>query len=256
MFPVLQIGPAAIQTPGLIILISIWLGLTLTEKLAPRFPVDPNTLYNLAFYGLVSGVIGSRLGYVVQHIDVFLQSPLNLFSFNSGLLDPISGIALGLIAMLIYGNQKKLPLWPTLDALTIAFAIMAIGIGLSHLASGDAFGRATNLPWGIQLWGMKRHPSQIYEILAGFLILSIIWPRKAGTKPNSNMAGGTLLTFLALSSGFRLFLEGFRGDSLILAGNIRTVQVLAWIILAVSLLGLGIINSQKSLNGDQNDRYI
>ena len=37
MFPVLQIGPLALQTPGLLILIGIWVGLSVMERFASRF---------------------------------------------------------------------------------------------------------------------------------------------------------------------------------------------------------------------------
>jgi prolipoprotein diacylglyceryltransferase len=46
------------------------------------------------------------------------------------------------------------------------------------------------------------------------------------------------LSFVASSALARLFLEAFRGDSLLLAGGLRAAQVEAWIILAASLYGL------------------
>jgi phosphatidylglycerol:prolipoprotein diacylglycerol transferase len=238
LLSILQIGSAAIPTSALIILVSLWLGLSLAEKVASRYRVDPDTLFNLVIIGLISGIIGARLVFAASHLEPFLQSPLNLLSRNSGLLDPFGGAASGVIAMLVYGNRKNLALWPILDALTPLLAIIAVGMGFSHLASGNAFGMETNLPWGIQLWGMKRHPSQIYEILAALLILWMIWPQTGKARSTQREVGETFLFFLALSAGSRLFLEAFRGDSLILIGNIRTVQVWAWLVLALSLWGL------------------
>jgi phosphatidylglycerol:prolipoprotein diacylglycerol transferase len=246
LLPILQIGPAAIPTSALIILVSLWLGLSLAEKYASRYRVDPDTLFNLVIIGLISGIIGARLIYAASHLEPFLHSPLNLFSRNSGLLDPIGGAASGVIAMLVYGNRKNLALWPILDALTPLLVIGTVGIGFSHLASGDAFGIETNLPWGIQLWGMKRHPSQIYEILAALLIYWIIWPPIGKSKVAQREGGGTFLFFLALTAGSRLFLEAFRGDSLILFGYIKTAQVFAWIVLGLSLWGLGKVKQQMS----------
>jgi len=65
-----------------------------------------------------------------------------------------------------------LPLWPALDALTPGLAAVMIAIGLAHIASGDAFGSPADLPWAIQLWGARRHPTQIYETLAAALIFA------------------------------------------------------------------------------------
>ncbi len=236
MLPILQIGPAAVPTPGLILLLGLWLGLTLAERLAVRFESDANTVYNLAFTALLAGMIGARLSFVAQNAAIFLESPLNIFSRNLGLFDPIGGVAIGVLAALIYGNRKSLPLWETLDALTPLLAVFAIALGLTHFASGDAFGTKTALPWGIDLWGAKRHPTQIYETILAILILWGIWPRRSPKgKTHSRVAGETFWRFLALSAGARLLIEGWRGDSMVLSGGIRVAQLAAWGILALSL---------------------
>jgi prolipoprotein diacylglyceryl transferase len=232
MLPILQLGPFAVQTPGLILLLGLWLGLTLAERLAPRFQSDPNTIYNLTFTALVAGVLGARLSYVLQYSDAFISSPISLVSLNPALLDPIGGAVIGVVAAIIYGNRKQLPLWSTLDAITPVFAVMGIALGLAHFASGDAFGSQTDLPWGIQLWGLKRHPSQVYEALLAGAILWGILPRG---KPTSVLAGGTFWRFLVLSAGARLLVEGFRGDSMTLDNGLRVAQIIAWIVLAISL---------------------
>ncbi|MBC8503946.1 MAG: prolipoprotein diacylglyceryl transferase [Anaerolineales bacterium] len=238
MLPILQIGPFAMQTPGLALLLGIWLGLTLAERLAPRFEANANEIYNLTFTALIAGIIGARLSYVLQYPDAFINSPLSLISLNPALLDPIGGAVIGAFAALIYGNRKKLPLWPTLDALTPLLAVAAIAVGISHIASGDAFGMQTDLPWGIELWGLKRHPSQIYEVILASFILGAILPKKEGRalgKRGSMVGGRSFWLFLSLSAGARLFLEGFRGDSLTLANGMRIAQVIAWVVLTVSL---------------------
>ena len=56
MFPILQIGPLALQTPGLFIIIGIWLGLSTSERFASRFHIDPNQLYNLVLVSLLAGI--------------------------------------------------------------------------------------------------------------------------------------------------------------------------------------------------------
>jgi prolipoprotein diacylglyceryl transferase len=235
MFPILQIGPLALQTPGLMYLLGLWFGLTLAEKFAPKRSLSPDSLYNLVFTGLIAGIIGARLGYVIQYPDAFLASPLSLVSPNPGLLDPFSGFAAALLASLVYGARKKLEIWNTLDALTPFFAVFLIGAALANVASGAAFGMETSLPWGIDLWGAKRHPAQFYEMAGAILILLALGRR---SKQDSHPAGTLFLTFLALTAGARLFLEAFRGDSALLLGGIRAAQVAAWLVLAGALWGL------------------
>ncbi len=235
MLPILQIGPLALQTPGLMYLLGLWFGLSLAEKFAPKRGISPDALYNLVFTGLIAGIIGARLGYVLLYPDAFLASPLSLVSLNPGLLDPFSGFAAALIAALVYGARKKLELWNTLDALTPFFAVFMIGAALANAASGAAFGMETSLPWGIDLWGAKRHPTQFYELGGAIVILLTLGRR---SKQDSLPVGTLFLTFIALTAGARLFFEAFRGDSTLILGGIRAAQVVAWLALAGSLWGL------------------
>lgn len=234
MLPVLQIGPLAVQVPGLVMLLGLWLGINLAERHASKHGINPPHLDNLILIALVSGVVGSRLVYAGRYPAAFAASPLSLFSLNPGLLDPLGGAAIGLITALIYGNRKKMRLLPTLDALVPLLAVLALAQGVSHLASGNAFGSATDLPWGIQLWGEKRHPSQVYEILIAMVILLIFAPGRAvflRWKP-----GTYFFVFVSASSAGYLFLEAFRGDSTLMAGGLRLEQIYVWTVLALSLI--------------------
>lgn len=243
MLPTLQVGPFAIPVSPMIILIGLWVGLTLAERNAPRYGVNANDLYNLMFIALVAGVVGARLAYVARYPAIFASSPISAFSTNPDLLDPWGGIAVGLIAALIYGQRKKISLWPLLDAITPGLALLWVTFGFSHLASGSAFGMPTDLPWGIELWGAIRQPTQVYEIFAALVILGTVWPGSRITI--GRPSGGAFLFFSACTAGARLFLEAFRGDSVILVGGIRSTQVIAWVILAISLWGLVKMNESR-----------
>ena len=245
MFPIIQIGPMALQTPGLILLVGLWLGLLLSERLAPCFRAKPNDVYNLVFVALIAGVLGARVSFVIQNYEAFLQNPTNIVSLNPGLLDPVGGIALGLISALIYGNRKGLNWKPTLDAISPFLSVMIIAYGFSNLASGDSFGAETTLPWGINLLGGVRHPAQVYQILAGSIILGIIWPRTGSSNTVQRISGKTIIGFVVLSAGAWLFSEAFRGDSVVLLNGIRVTQIYAWVILAISMWGSGKLIQRK-----------
>jgi phosphatidylglycerol---prolipoprotein diacylglyceryl transferase len=237
MLPILQIGPVALQLPGLIWLLGLWIGLSLAEHHAILRKENPNNIYNLSLITLISGIIGARLGYAAMYPQAFIADPISLISLNLGLFDISSGLAVGTVAGLVYGRRKFLKLWNTLDILTPAFAVMLISAALANLASGSGFGSPTDVPWAIQLWGTMRHPVQIYEAIASTIIFLLIWYGKLLVMPSR--AGTLFFTFLALSAGERIFLEAFRGDSYILPGGLRLEQITAWIILAVSLWWLG-----------------
>ncbi len=242
MFPILQIGPLAVQAAGLFLIASVYIGMVLTEKRASQSGLNSASLDNLILLALFGFLAGGRLSFALQNRDSFRASPLDLFSLNASLFDPIGGFALGLIAALIFGQRKGLAFWPTLDALTPFFATILVGLGISHLANGSAFGRETPLPWGIELHGAARHPSQVYEVTLALFILSLVGMRKPFPA-----AGAQFLTFLAWTAGARLFLEAFRGDSTLVFGGLRLGQILAWIVLAITLLALNRLQSKQVL---------
>jgi len=236
MLPILHIGPLAIQVPGLVLLLGLWLGLSLTERYAPRYGMESKIIYNLVIISILAGVIGARLFYVARFPDAFLSKPASIISLNPSLLDLWGGVFTATMIALIYGRCMGLSFLPTLNALTPAMAVFSVALALAHLSSGSHYGMPTNLPWGIELWGAYRHPTQIYELIAAIIILFILWPGRETFKSAS--PGVYFLSFLGLSAGASIFLEAFRGDSPLLPGGIRIVQLIALIILAVSLWGI------------------
>ncbi len=236
MLPILQLGPLALPVPPLVFLAGIWIGLSLSEKYAPRFGVDPSTLYNLVWVGLIAGVLGARLAYVARFPQAFTGNPFGALTPRPVMLDGQAGLLFGFLAALIYGQRKRVPFWPALDAFTPALMVFAAALGLAHLASGSNFGSPTHLPWGIYLWGETRHPTQIYEILAALAIAAAIWPR-SGTA--NRPTGALFLIFLALTAAAQMVISAFRGDALLLLGGVRLSQVAAWVVLAFSLWQLG-----------------
>jgi phosphatidylglycerol---prolipoprotein diacylglyceryl transferase len=212
----------------ILLVVALWIGLSLAEKRSERHGVSKEQLNNLTFNSLIAYVVGGRLLFALSNLSAFSQSPLSIFSPNPELFDPTGGLVVAILVGFIYGQRQKLQFWGTLDALTPIFAVLAIGLSLAHLAAGTAFGSPTTLPWGIDLWNATRHPSQVYELIASLLIFGWLWLRK------TDSPGGFLFfNFTALTAGSRLFLEAFRGDSTLVFGEFRLVQIAAWAVLAI-----------------------
>jgi prolipoprotein diacylglyceryltransferase len=215
----------------ILLIAALWIGLALAEKRSGRHGVSKDALNNLTFYSMIAYVIGGRVSYALANLSAFTPSPLSLFSPNPDLFDVTGAFFSALLIGLMYGKRQNLPFWGTLDTLTPIFAVLAIGLSLAHLAAGTAYGSPTDLPWAMELWNAKRHPTQIYELIAALIILGWLWFRKSNSPP-----GIIFLNFTALTAGARLFLEAFRAESLLGLGGFRLAQVISWIVLASALI--------------------
>ena len=234
MFPILQVGPLSIQAPPLILLLGLWLGLVLAEKYLPVTTCNTVTarqFNNLVWISALTGLIGARLAFVAQHSGAYLDNPLAILSTSLTSLNLEAGLFLASLAALIIQQRQKLNFWQLVDGLSPLLAVTMIAVALSNAASGNAFGSATTLPWGVELWAARRHPIQIYEALAAAAILWLVWPRSIQIW----FAGERFLKWVIASAAARVFFEAFRGQTAVLTGNLRLAQVIAAIVLFVGL---------------------
>lgn len=246
MLPVLQIGPLALPTAPLLLMLGVWAGTWLAEREAARLGLSADTVAGLVLVMLAAGLLGARLGYAARYLGIYAADPLSLLSPNPATLDARIGLIAAGLAGLLDGRRRGLPLWRTLDALAPALAALALAVGVAHLASGDAFGAPANLPWSIYLWEEWRHPSQLYEIGAALLAQALWWRLRR----HAPFDGFGMLVLLALLAGARLFLEAFRGDSWLLPGGWRGAQLAALGVLALCLWLIG----RRAMHNDKVTR--
>jgi phosphatidylglycerol:prolipoprotein diacylglycerol transferase len=256
VFPVIQLGSIALQVPGLALIIGIWVGLILAERQSKALGLERDDVSNLVFVTLISMIIGARIGYVLINWQSFVPDPVNTLSVNPGLLDIRSGLLTGLIMGSIYIQRRRLPVWKTLDSLTPLLSVIGIALGVSHFASGAVYGMPAQIPWGIELWGTTRHPTQVDEIILAGIILGIIL--YLGRQPYSGPAGFLFFLFTALTASEWLILEGIRAETNLLIGRYRGLQIIAWFILAFSLWGMRWrarrnLSKSESLDGGTSD---
>lgn len=241
MLPVLNVGPLAVQLPGLILLVGIWIGLNRTEAFARQRGLDVERISSLIFYALVAGILGARLGYVAQNVSAFRQQPLDMFSLSPQMLDLPAGLAAMVLTGLVYGQRKGLNLWQTLDALSPGLAVVMIAIALMNLASGDGFGLPARLFWSIYLFDEWRHPTQLYDFALTLLVWRVI---EANARDTTLPDGTRFLTFVALSAAARILVDAFRVETVITGlGGVRVTQFVAFLILLASLY---LIQTRKS----------
>jgi len=231
MFPFLRIGPFLVQMPGLALLVGLWVAMNLIEKEALHLKLNAASILNMIFYGLFGGLIGARLIYAVQHLNVYFSNPLSLFFLTTSTLNLPGAVIIGVVITYLIGRRQNLPLRPTLDALAPGLAAFMIAVGVANILSGNAYGSPTDFPWAIYLWGEYRHPTQIYETIAALTIF-ILWKT---ISTESRGSGIRFLQVVAFSASARIFLEAFHGDSLLWPGGFRAVQVISLIIFTVAI---------------------
>jgi len=232
MFPIINLGPLSLPAPELILLMGFWLGSTFSERHARRFNVDPLILEKILWITLLAGIIGARLSYVARSYFAFEGNLLAIISLNPDLLDPAGGLLISAAVGFLYLSRQHISPKAFLDSLTPFLGVMALALSLANFASGRGFGTATVLPWGIELWGIIRHPVQVYYITGGILTLFFL----IRFFQSKNYQPGAIFTaFLSMTSGYRLFFNIFQETRLVTINGIRLSQVFAWAILLISL---------------------
>ena len=87
------------------------------------------------------------------------------------------GAILGaLIATLLFGRRHPRQIYTLLDIVGLAVPVGYIFGRIGNFLNQELVGRATDLPWGIYVDGVLRHPSQLYEaVLEGILVAAILY---------------------------------------------------------------------------------
>jgi phosphatidylglycerol---prolipoprotein diacylglyceryl transferase len=180
------------------------------EKLAPRFKADSNLFFNLVMIGLIVGVVGARLAYAARFPGRIYGAPLSILTPRPVMLDISGGLFAGVLAALIYGQRKKMPLaYPGCNYTRPGNLFHWPGF-LAACFGGWVWCITTQVPWGIELWGAVRHPTQIYAILAAMAIAVFIWPRKS-RKMGGPWSRRDIPDIFVLISSSRILIETFQG---------------------------------------------
>ena len=222
MYPILNIGPAAVQLPGLVLLLGFWLSLNLAGRRAKAAGLPEDVIFNAGIVALLAGLVGARLGYVALHWFAYQNDLRGILALTTGALSTPAGLVIGASAAAFYLRRHRPPALLLLDALAPALALMFAFVSLADLSAGTAYGMVSDLPWAIELWGARRHPTQLYELLAALATLGLLWWARA-RRP---FDGFLFVLFMLTYGAARLFLDAFRADPWLLPGGYRTVQVI------------------------------
>ena len=211
MQPDLQIGPLELKTFGLCFAAGFIAAAAVLARHFKEIGRPPDWAYEMIFAGLVGGVVGSRLDYLLQNWDEVSDDLLgNLFS-GSGLVW-FGGLVGGAIGVCLWAWRRG---FLSLQLLDIAAVPLALGYAIGRVGcqlSGDGdYGTASDLPWamaypdGTVSTTEEVHPTPIYESLALGLVALALW------RLRGRLAPGMVFALYLVATGLeRLLVEFIR----------------------------------------------
>lgn len=207
-FPTIDLGIFELRTFGLMVALGVLVGAWVAARYGEEHGVSRDTTYSLAMRMVLAGVIGSRVTWVLTHLDS-LDTPWEAFAIWEGGLQ-FSG---GFVAAVIFGypvfrHWNRLTRWHSLDGMAMG---LSIGLALGRVgcyAVGEHFGKrsdfflATRYDGGDVregfigderlVPGMSFHNLSLYELiymLVIFVVLvALLYPRSRRAQPGTAMA--------------------------------------------------------------------
>jgi phosphatidylglycerol:prolipoprotein diacylglycerol transferase len=236
MYPVLfRLGSFDVTSFGAMVALGAVFGILLLRSEMVRSGLDGGKGIDAALVGVLGGLAGAKLLYVVEH----WAEPLSDTLLSRGGMSWFGGLTGGVLAGLAMVAYARLPLMAVLSAAAPALAIgQAVG-RIGCFLVGDDYGRPTSLPWGVAFpQGLpptidRVHPTQLYEFtlllgIAGVLL----WLRRRGTADRAVVAW-----YLVLAGGMRFLIEIVRVNQVVVAG-LTTAQLFS---VAMVLIGVWLV---------------
>lgn len=171
------------------------------------------------WYVILGTIIGARLGHILFYdLPFYVQNPIKIFEIWEGGLASHGG-AVGILLAVVFFSYRLRSLLPgftllnLLDHIAIVVPLAGCCIRIGNFFNQEISGPPTMLPWAVVFGhpfeggaGIPRHPTQLYEAIAYFLIfvgLFFLWKMR-GDKLLPGVTFGWMLFFIF---GFRFLIE-------------------------------------------------
>ncbi len=273
------IGPFKIAYYGVLIAFGLLLALIYAFRTFKKVGIDSDKAIDCILGGIIGGIVGARLYFVIfswedygldfSSFSAFWDSFSRIFKIWEGGLAIYGGLIGALLVGLLIAKRKKICIPALLDVVGVGF-LLGQGIGRwGNFFNVEAFGCNTTLPWGMTgpdivqyLSQMQEklsaigvavdpnvpvHPCFLYEsiwCIAGFFLLAWYMKRR-------KFDGEVFLMYLAFYGAERFVVEGLRTDSLMI-GALRVSQLLAAVLVIVSVVVIFVIRGKIKNNHDEN----
>ncbi len=250
----IMIGNFAIAYYGIAIALGLVLGLLVAVKRAKTTGQKPDDYVDLVILGMIFGVIGARIYYVIFSWDMYKDDLLSIFNLRQGGLAIYGGIIAGVITVLVVTRIKKMNFGQACDTVAMSVPIGQIIGRWGNFFNREAFGAYTNGLFAMELpvsavrqneitaemWAntvvrdgityISVHPTFLYESLWNCGVLLVVFLLRNRTK----FYGELFLIYVAGYSLGRFFIETLRTDQLLIPGTAIPVSM---VVAAVGFIG-------------------
>jgi len=276
-----QLGPFSLRWYGLLIAISVLVGLNLSGELAREKGLKKSLINDLLPILVLASVIGARTYYVAfewrNYTGKNFWSSINFLNLNIPIPSALEiwggGIAIhgalimGALSVIFFCRWRKESFWDVIDVLVPSVALgQAIG-RWGNFFNNEAFGIPTNLPWKLfipyefrpEIFSGQNyfHPTFLYESIWNIIVFGIlIFLFKKSNKNELRLPSGTLSCIYLISYSLgRIWIEALRIDPLCLGGippfcqgGLRMALLISLLLMSAGLLGIWrIVISKKAL---------
>ena len=233
---------------GIIIGTAILLGFWIAAREAKRTGQNPENYLDMWIIGVIAGIVGARLYYVIFSWDMYKDNLLDIFNLREGGLAIYGGVIAAVISVLVLAKVKHLSAPQIFDTIAMALLNGQMLGRWGNFFNREAFGGYTDSLFAMRLpldavrssdvtEQMRRHieridgvsyiqvhPTFLYESLWCMVLLIILFAYRKHKK----YEGELFLMYLFGYGLGRFWIEGLRTDQLLLPGvGIAVSQLLA-----------------------------
>ena len=242
---------------GMIIGAAILIGFLIATAEAKRTGQNPEDYLDMGIVGVIAGIAGARIYYVIFSWDLYKDNLLSIFNLREGGLAIYGGVIGAVIAVFVMAAVKKKSPFQILDTIALALLNGQMLGRWGNFFNREAFGEYTDGLFAMKLPVdavrssditdlMRKHmetvdgvsyiqvsPTYLYESMwcLALLILLLLYRR------HKKFQGEVFLMYLFGYGAGRVWIEGLRTDQLWIPGTeIPVSQVLAGTIVVVSFV--------------------
>ena len=169
-----------------------------------------NFVIDLAIVLILFGIAGARLLYVLQNIEYFINSPLEIFMIFEGGLSVYGGIIAAFFGGLWFIKWRKEDFWKVADFIAPYIMLGQTIARIGCFLNGCCYGKPTDLFLGVKFPHLptKVHPTELYMFAGAFLFFFLLMFLRS----RKHFKGQIFAFYLMFYAILRFNVDFFRGD--------------------------------------------